>query len=174
MQSHSRPSLIFCPSPIKCPLVSCKGLAARADAFDGWLFSVTQCCYQISYFYRPFLLLFFFPLYFNAFVLLKTNFQALLSDNYWQRLHASLSPFLRRKDLFGLIIYLYIIFWFILIFLLKFLFKLISVLGYLRPYHMLINSLQNCGLGFPLSWGRVTIFLYKNSVCYLNCLSTNI
>lgn len=52
---------------------------------------------------------FYLFLYFNAFVLLKANFQAWPSDNHLQRLHASLLPFLRRKDLFGLI-YLNMIF----------------------------------------------------------------
>lgn len=60
---------------------------------------------QISYFHRPFSLsIFYVFFYFSAFVLSKTNFPAWPSDNHLQSLRISLSPFLRRKDLFGFII----------------------------------------------------------------------
>ena len=105
---------------------------------------------------------FYLLLYFNAFVLLKAHFQAWPSDNHLQRLHESLSSFMRRKDLFGHIVYPYIVLWLILIFLLKFLqyfFKPVSVLGFLRELCMLINCLQNCHWSFLLCQSRVAICL---------------
>ena len=122
----------------------------------------SQALFPFSLFYRF--------LYFNAFVLSKANFQAWPSDNHLQSLHASLSSFMRRKDLFGLIVYLYIVLWLVLILLLKFLqyfFKPVSLLGFLRQLYMLINCLQNYDWSFLLcraGW----LFVFKNSV---NCLS---
>lgn len=121
---HSHSHLILCLLPGEHLFLARMWLCGAQCISDSCLFSAIQCCYRSSSFHRPFSLSpsFFNPFfYFNAFVFSKANFQPWPSDNHLQRLYASVSSFLRRKDWFGLTVCLYTILWLTLIFLLKFL-----------------------------------------------------